>query len=273
MKIAIFEADKECANTFASLHPDIYEKPVQTLSHPTEYEAISIFIHSKIDDSTLELFPKLRYIQTRSTGYDHIDLEACKKRGIKVTNVQGYAGPAVGEFAFSLLLNITRKTWIALHRTKKGDRSYEDLLGIELFSKTIGIAGLGTIGKRMAQIAAGFGMEILAHSRSYDEELCQRLGIQKYDLETLLQQSDIIMLALPLTPQTYHIIDLQRAQLLQHHAILINIGRGELVSLEALKILSERIYGIGLDVIEGEKEWEERQQQLIQKENVLYTPI
>ena len=110
MKIAIFEADRECAKTFAPLHPDIFSGTVETITRPVNYEAISIFIHSHITRERLEYFPKLRYIQTRSTGYDHIDLAACKERGIKVTNVQGYAGPAVGEFAFSLLLNITRKT-------------------------------------------------------------------------------------------------------------------------------------------------------------------
>jgi D-lactate dehydrogenase len=272
MKIAIFEADRECAKTFEPLNPDIYQEPVQTLQNPVEYEAISIFIRSRIDDATLSLFPKLRYIQTRSTGYDHIDLAACKKRGIKVTNVQGYAGPAVGEFAFSLLLNVTRKTWIAIERTKRGDRSYKDLLGTELFGKTIGIVGLGTIGKRLAHIAYGFGMKIIAHSRSYDETLCENLGIQKSALDPLLERCDAVVLALPLTTETYHIIDKNRARLLQPHAVLINIGRGELVSLEALERLGERIYGIGIDVIEGEKEWGAKQQAIVKKQNILYTP-
>ena len=82
----------------------------------------------------------------------------------------------------------------------------------------------------------------------------------------------MVVLALPLTPQTYHIIDESRAQLLQPHAMLINIGRGELISLEALEYLSDRIYGIGIDVIEGEKEWGAKQQTIVSKEKVLYTP-
>ncbi len=279
MRLAVFEADKECQEVFKNLDADIdfYLQDINHAVHEKKaYEAISIFVHSKIDRFVLDLLPNLRYIQTRSTGFDHIDIDECKKRGIIVSNVQGYAGPPVAEFAFSLLLNISRKTDIAIARAKEGNFAYKDLLGFELFEKSIGIVGLGTIGKQMARIASGFGMKIKAYTHHYDETFCKRCVIEKSSYETLLQTSDIIMFAVPLTPQTYHMLDLQKAKLLQPHTVVINVARGEVISSEAIEYLSNRISGIGLDVFEGEKELLKNPSpqflQLIQKPNIRYTP-
>ncbi|SMC08718.1 NAD(P)-dependent oxidoreductase [Nitratiruptor tergarcus] len=279
MKIAVFEADKECQEVFKKLDAtiDFYQEDINhILKKEAQYVAISIFVHSKIDRSILDLLPNLQYIQTRSTGFDHIDIEACRKRGIAVSNVQGYAGPPVAEFAFSLLLNISRKTDIAIARAKEGNFSYKDLLGFELFEKRLGIVGLGTIGKQMARIAHGFGMNIQAYTRHYDEAFCSQYNIEKSNYDKLLQTSDIVMFAVPLTPKTYHMLDLQQAKLLQPHAVVINVARGEIISTEAIEYLSNRIYGIGVDVIEGEKELLKNPTpqflQLIQKQNIRYTP-
>lgn len=108
----------------------------------------------------MDKFPNLKYIQTRSTGYDHIDLVECYKRGIKVSNVRGYACPAVGEFAYVLLLEAIRKIYIAIERLKNGNTYYKDLKGVEIEGKNIGILGLGTIGLQIAKIAKGFGANI-----------------------------------------------------------------------------------------------------------------
>ncbi|BCD59319.1 MULTISPECIES: NAD(P)-dependent oxidoreductase [unclassified Nitratiruptor] len=279
MNIAIFEADTKCQEVFQQLEAkiDFYTQDINHAVHEKKaYEAISIFVHSKIDRSVLELLPSLHYIQTRSTGFDHIDLEECKKRGIIVSNVQGYAGPPVAEFAFSLLLNISRKTDIAIARAKEGSFVYKDLLGFELFEKRLGIVGLGTIGKQMARIAHGFGMNIQAYTRHYDEAFCSQYNIEKSNYDKLLQTSDVVMFAVPLTPQTYHMLDIQKAKLLQPHAVVINVARGEVISREAIEYLSDRIYGIGLDVFEGEKELLKNPTsdflQLIQKSNIRYTP-
>ncbi len=279
MKIAVFEADQRCKRVFSQLKEsiDFFEEPVeQAITAPVEYEAISIFIRSHITAKILDLFPKLRYIQTRSTGFDHIDIEACKERGILVTNVQGYAGPAVAEFAFSLLLNHSRETFEALSRTKQGEFGYKDLLGFELFGKKIGIVGLGTIGKQMARIASGFGMEIWGYTRHYDEEFCQDYSIHKCSFEELLQHCDVVMFAVPLTKETYHMLDRSKAKLLKKEAVVINVARGEIIEPEALEWLSDQIYGLGLDVIEGEKELLAKKPkeflEFVQKPTVLYTP-
>ena len=279
MKIAIFEADKECQEVFKDLdaHIDFYTEDINhALKSEQEYEAISIFIHSKITKEMLDLLPNLRYIQTRSTGFDHIDIDACKKRGIIVSNVKGYAGPTVSEFAFSLLLNITRKTYKAVQRTKEGNFYYKDLLGCELYGKTIAIIGLGTIGKALAKIAYGFGMHIKAYTRHFDEEFCQKLAIQKCSYPQILKDSDVIVFAVPLTQETFHMLSSDNVDLISDSAIVINVARGEIISLEALQKLQSRIFALGLDVIENEKELfttkPSKVLKLIQQENLLYTP-
>ena len=277
MKIGVFEADKECAKTFATLPADIFQEEINhVLKEPKEYEAISIFIRSRITQEILERLPKLRYIQTRSTGYDHIDIEACKKRGIIVSNVQGYAKYAVAEFAFSLILNISRKTYKAIQRTKEGDFHYKDLLGFELFGKTIAIIGLGSIGKQMATIAKGFGMHIRAYTRHFDEKFCSALDIEKCKYPEVLENADFILFAVPLTPDTYHMLDLDSAKRIKKDASIINIARGEIIAQNVLEYLSDSIYTLGLDVIENEKQLLRTKPQhflsFIQKPNILYTP-
>jgi len=196
------------------------------------------------------------------------------KKSIILSNVQGYAGPAVGEFAFSLLLNISRHTCEALTRTKKERFDYKDLLGFELSGKSIGILGLGTTGKQMVRIAYGFGMQIYGYSKHRDAELQRRYDLHYLDLDAIYAKSDVIMFALPLTPQTRHILDLQKAKLLKPDAIVINCARGELISREALAYLLERGHYVASDVIEGEKELFKRKkvEPLLHHPRFFYTP-
>jgi len=279
MKIAIYEADSECKELFKPLNANLnfYEKDINhVLNEKKDYDAISIFVHSKIDKKMLNLLPNLKYIQTRSTGFDHIDIDECKKRGIIVSNVKGYAGPTVSEYVFSLILNLTRKTYIAIQRTKKEDFYYKDLLGIELFNKTISVIGLGTIGKNIAKIANGFGMKIKAHTPHFDEEFCKKYNISKSSYPEILKDSDIIVFAVPLTKKTYHMLNEKNISLIKNSAIIINIARGEVISKEALNRLKNRIFGLGLDVIENEKKiLKEKPKdfiEFIKEKNVLYTP-
>ena len=230
------------------------------LKESADYEAVSVFVHSRITDEVLKKLPKLRYLQTRSTGYDHIKCPALYRRGLLVSNVAGYGGPAVAEFAFSLLLNATRHTWKALHRAKEGFFGYQDLKGTELFGKRIGILGLGTIGQRMAYIAKGFGMEISAWSRT-EKPIIEALGIDFTSLEAVLQKSDVVMIALPLTPATERLIDAQKASLLKKEAIVVNVARGEILAKELYTRLPHLLC---LDVTADPA--------CIPRPNVLYTP-
>lgn len=234
MEIAFFEATEEDRRFFmenlAGHRLHFFDDTVQeVLDGQAPYEAISVFVHSKVDERVIAMLPNLRYVQTRSTGYDHIDCRALYERGILLSNVAGYGGPAVAEFAFSLLLNATRHTCVALQRAKEGMYEYHDLLGTELFGKRAAILGLGTIGSRMAYIAKGFGMEISAWSRSR-RPIVDELQIDFHtDLDAMLPACDVVMIALPLTPATKHLIDERRAKLLKEDCIIVNIARGEII--------------------------------------------
>ena len=265
MKIAFFEVKPEEKLFFEEalqMHElFFFEETIDNaLLEVQEYELVSVFVHSKVTDEILEKLPKVKYLQTRSTGYDHIKCRLLYKRGLLLSNVAGYGGPAVAEFAFSLLLNATRSAYVAIERTKHDDLRYDDLKGVELYGKTIGILGLGTIGTQMARIAHGFGMNILAFSRTR-KAIVDELKIDFCDLKNLLTQSDVIMLALPLTPATHHILDQDNIDLLKADAIVVNTARAELIE----EILYEkRDHKFGLDVISDEK--------YIHQNNIIYTP-
>ena len=131
-------------------------------------EAVSTFIDSRLDAATLAGFPKLRLIATRSTGYDHVDLDHCREHGITVCNVPDYGDPTVGEHAFALLLALARKLPQAVERTRRGDFSQGGLRGFDLGGKTLGVVGTGQIGRRVIKIARGFDMDVIAFDRRPD---------------------------------------------------------------------------------------------------------
>ncbi|BDY11765.1 NAD(P)-dependent oxidoreductase [Hydrogenimonas cancrithermarum] len=265
MKIAFFETKPEERAFFTERlkgHEILFfSGPIQEeLTKEADYEAVSVFVHSKITDDVLRKLPKLRYLQTRSTGYDHIKCNTLYKRGILVSNVAGYGGPAVAEFAFSLLLEATRHTWKALRRAKEGIFEYQDLKGIELFGRRLGILGLGTIGSRMAHIGKGFGMEISVWSRTR-KPIVDELGLDFTSLERVLETSDVLMIALPLTPATRELIDIERAKLLKEDAIVVNVARGEILQKELYTTLPNVLC---LDVTSDLS--------CVARPNVLYTP-
>ena len=265
MKIAFFEIKPE-EKEFFSQHLENEDVAFFTgtineeLQDVSDFDAVSIFVHSRITDEVLKKLPNLKYLQTRSTGYDHIKCPALYARGLVVSNVAGYAGPAVAEFAFSLLLNAIRKTYEALRRSKENNFEYADLKGMELYGKTLGILGLGTIGSQMARIAKGFGMNIVAFSRTR-RDIVDELAIDFCELEEVLQRSDILMIALPLTPATKHLLNIDNIQKMKEDAIIVNTARGEIIE-DAVYTQKSHIFC--LDVI-GDTHY-------IHHENVLYTP-
>jgi D-lactate dehydrogenase len=266
MKIAFFEVTPQEQDFFAHAlkgHELYFFKETinDALKSEAAYEIVSVFVHSRITDTMLEKLPHLKYLQTRSTGYDHIKCKALYKKDILVSNVAGYAGPPVGEFAFSLLLNAMRKTHVALIRTKNGDMHYHDLLGTELYQKRIGILGLGVIGERMVRIAAGFGMRISAFSRT-KKPVVDELGIDfTTELEYLLPKCDVLMIALPLTPATKDLINSENASCIPKETIIVNIARAEIIEEKLYESLPNTIC---TDVLKNPA--------IAKRENILYTP-
>ncbi|MEK7149483.1 MAG: hydroxyacid dehydrogenase [Patescibacteria group bacterium] len=233
------------------------------LPQQNDFEIISVFVGSKVDADVINHFPNLKIITTRSTGFDHIDLESLKQKNIKTGYVPGYGDNTVAEFAFGLLLNLSRKMYQAIDRLKETDAfNYEGLRGFDLKDKTIGIVGTGRIGQYAVKIAKGFGMNVIAFDAFPKAELAEQLGFKYVSFDELLGQSDVIDLHVPyIAPSassgqagTHHMINMGNIGKIKKGAILINTARGAIVETEAMvKALNEGILGgAGMDVLEEE---------------------
>ena len=217
--------------------------------------AIGIFIYSQITREILEKLPKLKFITTLSTGYDHIDIKACKEKRIVVSNVPAYGENTVAEHTFALILAIARKLIPSIERTRRGNFDLTNLRGFDLKGKILGVIGTGKIGTHVIKIARGFDMEVIAYDPKPNYELAHVLGFEYVDsLETLLRRADIITLHALLNEQTYHLINKNNIKNIKKGAILINTARGALIETEALlSALKEGIIAYaGLDVLEEE---------------------
>jgi D-lactate dehydrogenase len=219
-----------------------------------ECEVISVFIDSQLTPALLSRLPNLKAIATRSTGFDHIDMEFCKSRGIAVCNVPFYGENTVAEHAFALMLDLSRRIFQSIKRTKAGDFSLDGLTGFDLKGKTLGIAGMGHIGQHIARIANGFEMKVLGYDVHEDKKLAKKLGFSYASFDDLLAQSHIITLHVPYNDHTHHLINSQNISKIKRGAYLINTARGGLVETDALvEALHQGILaGAGLDVLEEE---------------------
>ncbi len=225
-------------------------------------EIISVFIYSKITKNVIDKLPNLRMIITRSTGYDHIDIEYANQKGIVVANTPGYGNNTVAEYTFALILALARKFKPMIERTSKGIFSREGLTGIDLMGKTIGVIGTGNIGSYVVRIANGFGMKILAYDRNKRDELVEKYGVEYVGLEELLRNSDIVTLHVPYNKTTHHLINKFNIKLMKLEAMLINTSRGPVVEIEAIiEALKEGRLGggVGLDTFEAEDVWIEEE--------------
>src|SRR3989344_243827 len=228
---------------------------IDNLPKDTSYDILSIFIDSKIEKGILSNFPNLKFVTTRSTGYEHINLVDCKKKNILVSYVPGYAENTVAEYTFGLILSLTRKIYSAISQIKSKDFfSIANLRGIDLKDKTLGVIGVGRIGKEVIRLARGFGMKVIATSPREESQLAKELGFTYLPLEDLLKNSDIITLHCPYNSSTHHLINKNNVNFIRKGAFLINTARGGIVETEALVIALENgiIQGAGLDVLEGE---------------------
>jgi len=225
------------------------------LPQERNFDIISVFVGSNIDKEVINAFPNLKLIATRSTGFDHIDLKAAKEKNIPIAYVPGYGDNTVAEFAFGLILNLSRKIYTGLDQIREtGSFSLEGLRGFDLNNKTIGIIGTGRIGRYMVKIAKGFGMKVIAFDVKPDENFAKEMSFQYLSLDDVLVQSDIISLHVPYMKETHHLINSQNISKIKKGALLINSSRGAVVETESLiRGLNEKILGgVGLDVLEEE---------------------
>jgi glyoxylate reductase len=221
-------------------------------------EGIISMITDRIDGELMDRAPRLRMIAAMAVGYDNIDIGAATARGIPVSNTPGVLTDATAELAFALVLAAARRVVEMDGLTRRGGFRYWApmlFLGTEVTGKTLGIIGLGRIGKAVARRARGFNMKVLYHNRERIDAADEReLKTEYADLERLLRESDFVSLHVPLTEETKHLIGGRELALMKPTAFLINTSRGPVVDEKALvKVLRERkIGGAGLDVYENE---------------------
>lgn len=265
MEIAFFEVNdtdkRELSQKFKGRNVKFYKEILssQNVSKAKTAQIISIFIYSKINKDILSKLPNLKLIATRSTGYDHIDLKECKKRGIKVCNVPAYGANTVAEHAFALILDLSRNVRKAYLRAMGDDFDIQGLKGFDLKGKTMGVVGVGNIGKNSIKIANGFGMNVIASDPHHNKALARKLKFKYASFKDLLKKSDIVTLHVPLIPSTKHLMNKKTIAFMKPNALLINTSRGGVVDTNALlhALEKNKLGGAGLDVIEGEKEIKE----------------
>jgi D-3-phosphoglycerate dehydrogenase len=222
----------------------------------------------------LASFPKLKVIAKRGVGYDQIDVAAAKELGRVVTFAPGGNGPSVGDHTIALMLAVAKRLCEFRELMRAGNWSVQPVT--ELYRKTVGLVGLGRIGRGVAQRLKGFETTILAFDEIPDQQYAKANGIRFVDLPYLLQESDYISLHLPLTPSSRNLINEAALASMKETAILVNTARGGLVDEAALlrALRTGKIAGAGLDVLLGEQEpaWRSTAEELMSLPNVVVTP-
>ena len=248
-------------------------KPEETVARAADAE---IVLTNKviINREVMAQLPRLRYIGVLATGYNVVDVECAKERGIMVTNVPAYSTESVAQMVFAHLLTVTNRTEHYAKQNREGrwtanqDFCYWDFPHMELAGKIFGIVGLGNIGLRVAQIALAFGMSVKAlTSKSILPQ-----GIEKTSFEELLATADVLSLHCPLTEKTHHLINRETLAMMKTTAILINTGRGPLVDDQAVAdaLADKRLAAFCADVLTEEPP--KKDNPLLKDPNAFITP-
>jgi phosphoglycerate dehydrogenase-like enzyme len=204
--------------------------------------------HAPVNEEMIALAPRLRLVAKPGAGVDNIDLTAAARHGVSVTNVTGARSRAVAEHALFMMLHLARRAWL------QGEPAWRDAIATQLGGKTLGIVGLGDIGSHLGRFGYGLGMRVIAHTRTPDADRVPNVPVRFVDLDTLLRESDVVVLCVPLTEETRGMVDRSALAMMKDDATLINVARGPIVAtddlLEAMR--SGRLAGAGLDVTDPE---------------------
>jgi D-3-phosphoglycerate dehydrogenase len=226
----------------------------------------------KIDREVIDAGSSLRVLARYGVGLDNVDVEYAVKRGVAVVSAPNAPAQSVAELAIGLMVAVARRIPLLSERVKRGEWPKGRYIGVELSGRTLGVIGFGRIGRRVAQIARGIGMRILAHDIIDVSTDVKKLGGEQVPLETVLRESDVISLHVPLTPDTYKLLNAERLALVRDNAIIVNTSRGEVVDYEALLKHIDRLWGVGLDVLPEEPPRSQYLRQLLAHEKVVVTP-
>ena len=252
---------------------DAQWSPAEFHTRLANADALFVVATDRVDEAALQAAPHLKIVATGSVGYNHIDLAACSARGIAVTNTPDVLTEATADMAWALLMATARRIseserW--LREGQWGRWAWDQFLGADVHGATLGIVGMGRIGSAIARRAAGFSMRLLYCNRSAAPNAAE-LGAQRVELDALLAQSDHVMLVLPYSAATHHLIGARELACMKPTATLVNIARGGIVDDAALAqaLQAGRIAAAGLDVYENEPQVHPA---LLAQRNVVLTP-
>ncbi|HEU4884731.1 MAG TPA: D-glycerate dehydrogenase [Longimicrobium sp.] len=221
-------------------------------------EALLCLLTDRVDAELLDRAPRLRIVANAVVGYEHVDRDACRAREIAVTNTPDVLTDTTADLAMALILSAARglpQAERTLHAGEFHGWGFWDYLGADLNGRTLGIFGMGRIGRAVARRAAPFGMRVIYHSRTRHSAKDEaELGVECVDFDGLIARSDILSLHAPLTPQTRHVIDADVLRRMRPGSFLVNTARGALVDEAALvdALRDGPLAGAGLDVYERE---------------------
>ncbi len=217
--------------------------------------AVCAFVNDEVNADVLSSLVSsgVKLVVLRAAGFNNVDLEAARRKGITVARVPAYSPHAVAEHTIALILTLNRNVHRAYNRVREGNFALDGLLGFDLAGKTAGVVGTGKIGEVVCRILTGFGCTVLAHDPQ-PNAVCEQMGVRYVPLEELLSLSDIVTLHCPLTPATHHLIDAQALRRMKRGMMLINTSRGAVIDTKAvLRGLKDGTIGhLGLDVYEEE---------------------
>lgn len=256
----------------------VYDRTPQELIIKRIGDAEAVYTNkTPLTQSTLEACPSIKYIGVLATGYNVVDIEAAKERGIPVSNIPSYGTEAVAQFTIALLLELCHhigdhsRSVMAGDWTRSEDFCYWNYPLTELAGKTMGIIGFGRIGQAVAKIAQALGMKILAYSRTREEGL-ETETCRYAELDELLANSDVISLHCPLHPDTQGMINKETIAKMKDHVMILNSSRGPLIVEEDLKeaLNSGKVGGAAVDVVSAEPMKEDNP--LLKARNCIITP-
>ncbi len=251
----------------------LYERTedVEILKGRVKDADILVIANMPLVGEVIRAAENLKYISIAFTGYDHVDLDACKEKNIKVSNAAGYSTISVPELVFGMVISFLRSIHI-LDKTTRDGKTKVGSTQKEIYGKKFGVIGTGAIGARVAKLALAFGAEVLAYSRTEKEEL-KSMGVKYVSLDELLSEADIVSIHTPLTEKTKGLINREKLALMKPTAILVNTARGPIVDTEALvEALNEgKIAGACLDVFDQEPPLP-KDYPILSTQNTLLTP-
>lgn len=241
-----------------SQHEITYFEDILTVKTATlvkGFDAVCVFVNNKVDEPLLKKIAEygVKVVALRSAGFNHVDLEAAKKHGVKIFRVPAYSPEAVAEHTVALILTLNRKTHKAYNRVRENNFSLDGLTGFNLHKKTVGVVGTGTIGTAFCRIMTGFGCRVIAFDPNVNEEAVE-LGVEYVDQDELFSRADIVSLHCPLIPPTRHMINKESIKKMKDGVMIINTSRGALIDTSAVinGLKQKKIGFLGIDVYEQE---------------------